>query len=196
MNPELQDPLHLSKETIEAMIQDPEGSNRIHAYMHTLAETVRDSMIDNFRQALHTVDLYGATFPATSVEEPNAEMSFSASKNVHDGVSEPEGISQSIDAYVPEKLEVPAKTWAPLDAVPVADITTYSPDISNTEKQYVNEGVQQPSNDMVKQVQMQQKEEEDSTVKTKSIDSKELEKRYQKRQESIQDIVKKKGNIS
>ena len=42
----------------------------------------------------------------------------------------------------------------------------------------------------------QQKEEEDSTVKTKSIDSKELEKRYQKRQESIQDIVKKKGNIS
>jgi len=199
--PEFEDPFNLSEDTIKNIIEDPDGRQRIQAYMHSLSDQL-------FKNAL------------SSIKQLNQEWAFPHQEITEDSTTDTQErpLSQETPLTIEKKdINQPKKTLSSpqINHIPTQDIPkkTESPYTQGTlslnsefiisdplpeEKQPLITADSSPLAAPLPEMQIEKIEKEElekDPVKAK-IDSEELENRYKKRQESLQDILKKKGNIS
>jgi len=204
--PELEDPFNLSEDTIKNIIEDPDGRQRIQAYMHSLSDQLFKNALSSIKE-LNQEWAFPDQEVRTSQESIPETQSIPASpkdpviiqkkdiRQTQENISSPQ-INHHSTQVIPKKAEPAYKQENKLSLNPELIISDSIPEEQSPI--VTAELSSQPLDPHIPEIQTEriEKEEPEKGLPKAEVNSEELESRYKKRQESLQDILKKKGNIS
>ena len=204
--PEFEDPFNVSEDTIKNMIEDPNGRQRIQAYMQSLSDQLFKTPLASIRQLNqewafpHQETM--SSQDTLNVPQEIPEIPISIEKKEKNPVQE-DIQNSSINAFVTQELPQTAEqNWSQTKPIPLNkeefSISDTFPEetphlITSDSNPDLNPTLVQPPDIQTNTTEKEQVKDE---ISQSQIDGDALEKRYRKRQETLEDLLKRKGNIS
>lgn len=204
--PEFEDPFNLTENTIKNIIEDPNGKQRIQAYMNSLSDQLFKTALSSIKQlnqewsfSHQEITTSQNITPVTQEMQANQEAPLSIEKKdikqPQETLSSPQ-VSHILAQDIPKKAAPSYKQENKMSLNPELIISTPIPEEKKTfiTSESNPQSIASPIPEM--QTEKTEKEALEKNPAKAKVDSEALENRYKKRQKNLQDILKKKGNIS